>query len=198
MCQNTSDLLNLKDEIKKYKNELSYLLEISKQNEKLIKSAQDSNPLKNEINSLKKEINSLKEINNKTIDFLLLKIESNLDMQKQYALGHDFNNLGNISIPEYGRIINSKDAEIDYLNEKLVELNNKLDVKSDLMDNILSQNEISNDFVDVVALWEAKFNFLKKESAEKDETINSLNEEISVLRSIIDEKDNLINSLRVR
>lgn len=198
MCPNTSDLLNLKDEIKKYKNELSYLLEISKQNEKLIKSAQDSNPLKNEINSLKKEINSLKEINNKTIDFLLLKIESNLDMQKQYAWGHDFNNLSNVSIQEYGRIINSKDAEIDYLNEKLVELNNKLDVKSDLMDNILSQKEISDDLVDVVTLWEAKFNFLKKESSEKDETINSLNEEISVLRSIIDEKDNLINSLRVR
>ena len=198
MCPNTSNLLNLKDEIKKYKNELSYLLEISKQNEKLIKSAQDSNPLKNEINSLKKEINSLKEINNKTIDFLLLKIESNFDMQKQYAWGHDFNNLSNVSIQEYGRIINSKDAEIDYLNEKLVELNNKLDVKSDLMDNILSQKEISDDLVDVVTLWEAKFNFLKKESSEKDETINSLNEEISVLRSIIDEKDNLINSLRVR
>ena len=36
-----------------------------------------------EIHSLKEELNSVKEINNKTKEFLLLELESNLDKQKQ-------------------------------------------------------------------------------------------------------------------
>ena len=215
MNQNAPDLLNLKDEIIKYKNELNYLLEISKQNEKLIEEGinynpfkEDINSIKNEINSLNKEINSLKEINNKTIDFLLLKIESNLDIQKQLIQNQDVyasnyidndernDNVSYDKIKKYERIINSKNIEINSLNEKLLKLTNELNTQNELIDNIISQKEISGDFMDVIDLWNAKFNFLKRESEEKEDNINSLKEEIIILKSIIKEKDNTINSLK--
>ncbi len=224
MYQNATDLLNLKDEIKKTKNELSYLLEISKQNEKLFKEEPNKSPLKDEIKSLKKDINSLRIINDKTIDFLLLKIESNFDKQKQMITAGSFgdnylnnnldvisndlinssenlvkdNNLLNSSklkLNEYEKIINSKENEINYLNNKIQNLDKDLSDKSELI-NILSQKDFSDELSDLIDFWENKISYIKKESNEKDETIFSLKEEIMILKSIIDEKDRTIDFLR--
>ena len=124
MNEATFDLLSLKDEINNCKENLIYLLEISKQNDKLINDINELYSLKTELNSLKQEINSIKEVNSKTIDFLLLELESNLDKQKQ------FKDISNSKLTQHQFVENSN-------NESLINM-------SDLNVSIFESEKFSN------------------------------------------------------
>ena len=112
MSKDVSDLVNLNEEFKIHKKELFQLLETYNQkNNKLDEYI-------GEVNSLKNELNDVKEINNKTKDFLLLELESNLDKQKQIVFEQ------NSKVNSFKEIINllkeennSKIVEISELNE---------------------------------------------------------------------------------
>ena len=226
MNETTLDLLSLKDEINCCKENLIYLLEISKQNEKLLndknKNSQGNelNSIKQEINSIKQEINVVKEINNKTVDFLLLEIESNLDKQKQsQALFNSqidlskldkFNKDNLIKGNDSNFFVEGSDKTSDVITDSFMhrdkELNEYwsvifskdkeiLDANVDLLNRLSKINDYE-DFIKTIDFLNNQLIILNNELKEKDDTISSLKDEIFILNSIIDEKDNTIGSLR--
>lgn len=82
-------------------NETNYTLNLSKLNK----------DTKNEISSLKEEINSIKEINEKTKDHLLLKLQSKLDEYK-----YEQNNL---LLESKEKLIEQISEENEYLKKKM-------------------------------------------------------------------------------
>ena len=81
MSAKNVDFQELVDRIEKFNGELRNFEDNFKNH-----NSQFNNELKmqdSKINSFKKEINDLNEIINKTREYLLLELESNLDVQKQ-------------------------------------------------------------------------------------------------------------------
>ena len=194
MCQNTPELVNSDNEIESYKHELINLLNILKEKN------EDLNNCIGEFNSIKKEINSVKEINNKTKDFLLLELESNLDKQKelQYNYKSDIGSFKEI-IELLKEEKNNNLEEISTLNVEIGKCKQLLDDKNNLIESLRTENDKLrydlSENKDNFNLLENELNNVK-ESHEQNLINNiSLNEKINVLNESISSKDESISSL---
>ena len=166
MSQKILNLDDLIKEFEKYKNEIYNFEENSK----------------DQISSLKKEIKIVKELNDKTKDFLLLELESNLDKQNQFKLKLD-------SQEEFYtntiKLLNNENTE---KNNELCKLNEKLGK----LKYIIEDNE------KILKSLELKNNELKNQNESYLEDKNELTNEINVLNEFISDKDNVINDLNVK
>ena len=188
MVQETVDLIGLKEEINKSKKDLTYLMDIFQQNEKLMNGSVGFKQFEEDISFLKKEINSLRVINDKTINFLLLELESHLDKQKYSQMDY---NIFNTDANHFKLILNNKNQEIKKANTKIEKLEKIIDSKDDKINylaNTLSQlNDESGKNINYLNLFHEcddlndinKLDCLKNHILIKEEEINSLKKEIS-------------------
>lgn len=188
MVQETVDLIGLKEEINKSKKDLTYLMDIFQQNEKLMNGSVGFKQFEEDISFLKKEINSLRDINDKTINFLLLELESHLDKQKYSQMDY---NIFNTDANHFKLILNNKNQEIKKANTKIEKLEKIIDSKDDKINylaNTLSQlNDESSKNINYLNLFHEcddlndinKLDCLKNHILIKEEEINSLKKEIS-------------------
>lgn len=190
MSQQDSNLKNIINEIEKYKEELSNMLELSRIQENKL------DEYNTELNSLKKELNSIKEINNKTKDFLLLELESNLDQQKQIQIKQDskadsFKEIINLLKEENSNNIDS----LSSLNIEIGKLEQSIDDKDKLINTLELKNRELNECVSVK---DKKLSQLGEEIilTKKDfkEEISKLNEDIVSFKKSSHENEEKLNN----
>ena len=192
MYKNT---VNQNDEMMEYKKELMNLLEVYKR-----KDNELNNYLK-EFQSFKNELNQIKEINNKTKDFLLLELESNLDKQKQAQIKQEscvnsFKEIINLLKEENHHNI----EELSNLNVKIGYLKQCLNDKNNIINSLNSDNsKLKKDIVDFEnqnKLFNSELEDLKVSNEDKLVEISSLKDEIGGLKVSNEDKLVEISSLK--
>ena len=107
---------------------------------------------------------------------------------------------------KYEKNISDLKKDVEIKNKEILKLNNLisnheeqnkllLNEKDHFKEIITEKNGMNNNLKNNINLLNDKINILEKESKVKMDSIESLKDEIKILKSIIDEKDKTINTL---
>ena len=206
MTKQNSSINNSFEVNENYTNELNKL-EDSLKNQ-FIEVCDKLNGHDSEINLLKGEFDRFKEIVEKTKEYLLLELESNLDKSKQiqsesenkydelliYLKNENTANLLSLSEEngKYKQIIEENEELIKISENKEFELNNRM---HDLNEKISKLNECIEDKDVKIAGLSDEVGGLKECIVEKDDLISSLNGRIEEVVGLGKDKDNQISVL---
>ena len=205
------EISSLKDEISSLKNNLVI-------NDKTI------DKLKDETDSLQDLINNLNQelsIKNRDIGKMdVLREDVNKFSQENLNLCSLINEKDNLinsltddfkvkieqTSLKYEKNISDLKKDVEIKNKEILKLNNLisnheeqnkllLNEKDHFKEIITEKNGMNNNLKNNINLLNDKINILEKESKVKMDSIESLKDEIKILKSIIDEKDKTINTL---
>ena len=209
MCEKNLDDGSFSEEWIKNEN-LLLDLEKSFENRQVILKNQLNNQ-NSKINSIEHDLNFLNEVSEKTKEYLLLKLESNLDNQKLIQKNIEekmdllfkeanlinneaylenilliFNNL----MTNFKDILNEKDNVISGYNKIIESKDNKINVLNKKINDIEEKYDADTEQLN------KRISLLISESNELNNAINMLNDENKMLSDMIKNKENDIVSIK--